>query len=478
MNDTFHNLLHFVLQQVQHRALDQQTSEKKIRKNLIPEELRKKIAFDITADGLQPDAVLGQLQNILTYSVTTNHPMFMNQMFGKVQPIAFLADVLLSVMNTSMYTYEVAPVLTLIEKETIKTLCQKVWGENWGDGVFSAGGSMSNMKAMLLARQRKWNESKTTGLLHFPPVAIFVSEQVHYSFTKGVNFMGFGTDALYKIPSLPDARIDVEALEDSIQHAIAIGKTPLMLTAIAGTTISGTYDPVEKLAEIAKKYTMWFHVDAAFGGALLFSEQEKHKLKGIEHADSVTWNFHKAMGMPLSTSSFLTKEKGVLNQAFHVDADYLFHNEDDDFDLGQKSLQGGRRPDVFKLWLSLQYEGLNGFAHRIEKLRQITQDFAQKINLTDGLELFQTPDSTIVCFRYVDSSKSEEELNDMNITIREELFSEGKIIFNYAPIHGKIYLRCVILDPDITPQHLDQILSEVMGKLLISNKVKQTEAIH
>lgn len=476
MNNTFRDLLNFVLKQVENRALDNQVADIQIRKNLLPEELRHKIDIEITANGLEPQALLDQLEKILAHSVTTNHPFFMNQMFGKVQPIAFLADILLSVFNTSMYTYEVAPVLTLIEKETIQTLAEKVWGTGIGDGVITAGGSMANMKAILLARQNKWRHSKKIGLFQTQPVAIFVSEQAHYSFNKAVNLMGLGTDALYKIPSDAEARIIVSELEKTIESAEKEGKIPLMLTAVAGTTISGTYDDIAALAKMAQKHQMWFHVDAAFGGALLFSEKEKFKLNGIEQADSVTWNFHKAMGMPLSTSSFLTKEKGVLNKAFHVSADYLFHSEHDDYDLGQKSMQGGRRPDVFKLWLSLKYEGLKGFEQRIDTLRSISLHFAEKIKNNTSLQLFQIPDSTIVCFRYYDSEISDEQLNKINTNIREEIFNDGKIIFNYAPIHNIIYLRCVLTDPDLTESQLDEILTEVLVKaaLFIPKTAKAT----
>lgn len=465
MDDTFNVLKTFVIEQINQRLSNSQNSDIQLRKAIEPEDLSQKMDLKIPQLGMDSPYLLQLIQEVLEYSVNTNHPYFMNQMFGKTQPIAFLADILISVLNTSMYTYEVAPVLTLIEKETIAHLTSKIWGAGNGDGVFTSGGSLSNMKAMFLARQHKLNHVKNSGLFQEQPIAIFISEQAHYSFVKGVNFMGFGTDSLVKIPSKADARIDVDALEKTITKVQKEGRLPLMLVAIAGTTISGTYDDVDALAQIAQKHNMWFHVDAAFGGALLFSEKERYKLKGIEKADSVTWNFHKAMGMPLSTSSFLTKEKGDLNEAFHVNADYLFHHDTDDFDLGQKSLQGGRRPEALKLWMSLKYEGEIGFTQRIEKLRENALYFANAIELHPKFELFQQPDSTIVCFRFISEKGSVSDLNELNIKLREAIFNEGKIIFNYAPIHDKIYLRCVLLDPDFTHHQLDHILKTILDKV-------------
>jgi glutamate/tyrosine decarboxylase-like PLP-dependent enzyme len=466
MNDSLQVLTNFVIEQINLRMSNIKSSDNQIRKTIKPDELRKEIDLQISLYGTESNELLVILNEVMEYSVKTNHPYFMNQMFGNTQPIAFLADILISVMNTSMYTYEVAPVLTLIEKEIISNLTNKVWGEGYGDGVFTSGGSLSNMKAMFLARQRNLHHVKNSGLFHEKPVAFFISEQAHYSFVKGVNFMGFGTDSLIKIPSTKDARIDIEALKKAIIKCKDEGRIPLMLTAIAGTTISGTYDNVEELANIAKENEMWFHVDAAFGGALLFSENESHKLKGIELADSVTWNFHKVMGMPLSTSTFLTKEKGCLNTAFNVDADYLFHDNDYDFDLGQKSLQGGRRPEALKLWLSMKYEGEKGFSDRIDNLRNKTKTFTSYIKNSPHFELFQEPDSIIVNFRYLLDNANLDELNEFNIKLRESIFNEGKIIFNYAPLHGKIYLRCVLLDPDFSEEQLKNIMNTILEKAL------------
>lgn len=461
MNQSIDVLSDFVIEQIKQRLSNLQNSDVTLRKALEPDVLRNKIDLQIPSQRTDSHQLLEILKDVIEYSVITNHPYFMNQMFGKMQPIGLLADLLISTLNTSMYTYEVAPVLTLIEKETIAKLTSKVWGEGHGDGVFTTGGSLSNMKAMFLARQKLIKRTKKTGLFKEKPVAIFISEQAHYSFEKGVNFMGFGTDSLIKVPSKSDARIDINALKNAIIQAKNDGRIPMMLVAIAGTTISATFDEIDALATIAQENKIWFHVDAAFGGALLFSDQERYKLNGIEKADSVTWNFHKAMGMPLTTSSFLTRELGLLNSAFSVNADYLFHQQEYDYDLGQKSLQGGRRPESLKLWLSLKFEGEIGFSKRIETLRKLAIDFATMIKNNPKFELFQDPDATIVCFRYIQENFSESEINSFNINIRETIFAEGKIIFNFAPLNQKIYLRCVILDPDFTNDQLLNILDSI-----------------
>ncbi len=462
MDKQFDELVQYVLSYVKERILNPTTDNLQLRKANKPHELQKKFPLKTQLEGVSSQEIISILEQVIDQSVITNHPYFMNQMFGKTQPISFLADILIAMLNTSIYTYEVAPVFSLIEKELISNLGKKVWGEGTGDGVFTAGGSMSNMNALFLARQNYNETLKQTGLSGEKAFSIFVSDQAHYSFIKGVNFLGFGMDSLVKIKSNANATINVASLKEAIATEKAKGRHPLMLIAIAGTTISGTYDPLEQLAKIAQDHNMWYHIDAAYGGALLFSDREKARLKGIHHADSVSWNFHKVMGMSLSTSSLLTKEKGLLNKAFNVKAGYLFHEEDYDFDLGQKSLQGGRRPDAFKLWLQWKYIGDKGLAEHVEKLRDASLFLAESITKTKQLELYQKPQSGIVLFRYLADGKSKAALNELNIQIRENLFKEGKLIFNYSHIHGIVYLRCVILDPEFTKKKLTHIIDEVI----------------
>jgi len=396
--------------------------------------------------------------------VKLDHPFFMNQMFGKTQPIAFLADIIMSQLNASIYTYEVAPVMTLIEKEIISKLGEKIWGKGTGDGVFTAGGSISNMNALFLARQQYNQQIKIDGLYNQKPFAIFISDQAHYSFVKGVNYLGFGVDSLVKIKTGKNAKIDPLSLKLAIEKSKNEGSIPLMIIGIAGTTISGSFDDLQTLAKIAKENNLWFHVDAAFGGSFLFSEKHKPRLKGIEFADSVTWNFHKVMGMTLSTASFLTREKGLLKKAFGVEADYIFHEEDYDYDLGQKSLQGGRKPDAFKLWMSWKYLGNKGFEKHVEKLYDAAHKLASLVNQTANLELFAPPETSIVCFRYKQNNKTLEETNILNKKIRSDLFKEGKIIFNYSYLHGTVYIRCVLLDPSFTEKQLKLILDTIVRK--------------
>lgn len=449
-----------ILSWIRSKAIQAPDQPLSLCNNSSPEEIFHALDIKITGTGT-PDHKLSRLVELVKEkSVHTDHGLFMNQMFGKQVPVAVLGDLLTVLLNTSMYTYEVAPVLTLIEKECVERLCSLVWNStDWHDGVFTPGSTISNMMAMMLARNRRFPQSMEAGLFDVPPFRIFVSAQVHYSFKKGSAFSGMGKNTLVEVDSDPDGKISVTALLDAIACELRKGNVPLMLIGIAGTTVTGVYDNLESLAEIAAQYNMWFHVDAAYGGSLLFSQKEKQRLKGVEHADSVAWSLHKMMGVPLSCAVLLTKKNTVLREAFSMDAEYLFHGNE--MDLGQKSLQCGRRADALKLWVAWKFEGDEGLEDRVNKLVEIARQFAGKIREHNNFELLCVPETPIVCFRFIHPGLSADELNVLNAEIRSVIFLEGHLLFNYSTHKNKIYLRCVFSDPDMKAESLRSILEKI-----------------
>jgi glutamate/tyrosine decarboxylase-like PLP-dependent enzyme len=442
----------------------------RIRQDKKPQDLINEIDFSINKEGESQEEITLLIDQIVSSSVNTDHPFFMNQMYGKQNPVSVYGDILTTILNTSMYTYEVAPVMTLIEKECIAKLCTSVWNNRNGDGIFTPGGSISNMMAIMLARNSKLKTSKKEGLYDAPKFSIFTSDQAHYSFLKGAVFMGFGKDSIVKIDTNEKGEIIIDSLLAAIEKEKQNARVPLMLVGVAGTTFSGVYDDLETLADIAEKNNMWYHVDAVYGGSLLFSEKEQNKFTGIKKADSVSWNLHKMMGVPLICSTFLTKQQGLLNDAFAVDADYLFHKDEEDYDLGQKSLQCGRRVDALKLWLAWKHDGEKGFENRIERLMKISSIFADKINSKNNFELLCQPQSPVVIFRILDFELEKTEINMLNKIVRDKIFKDGEILFNYSEYKNEIYMRCVISDPELKEEDIDKIISKIQETL---NFVKQ-----
>lgn len=438
----------------------QRQQEACLRLNLSPQELASRFDLRLQTAPLPPEQLRPLLHTLQDYSVNTQSPLFMNQLYGQIHEMGLLGDFLAACLNTSMATWEIAPLLTLIEKEVLRQMAQLIGFDNF-DGLLTPGGSFSNLQALLLAREKHFPEARKAGLAKLPPVRIFVSDQAHYSFVKFAQIMGLGQSSVVRVPSHPKGNLDLSALHTALARSKAQGHYPLMLAATAGTTVSGVFDDLEALAALAVSENLWFHVDGSYGGSLLLSPETRHFLKGIEGADSVAWNPHKMLGVPFHCPVLLTRHRGLLEAALSTEADYLFHDPGHDFNLGQKSLHCGRRAEALKFWLSWKVYGQRGLAQRIEKMRAVAIELARQIQQKPDFFLLCEPETPIVCFQYRPEGWEREAINQLNRAVREELFAQGEMLFNYAQISGLTVLRCVISSPDFTPEQGQKILKAV-----------------
>ncbi|XP_056654120.1 cysteine sulfinic acid decarboxylase isoform X2 [Monodelphis domestica] len=246
-----------------------------------PEELRKLLDLELRSQGERQDQILDRCRTIIQYSVKTCHPRFFNQLFSGLDPCALAGRIITESLNTSQYTYEIAPVFVLMEEEVLKKLRALV-GWSSGDGVFCPGGSISNMYALNLARYQRYPDCKQRGLRALPPLAIFTTQESHYSIQKGAAFLGLGTDSIRLVKADQRGRMIPEDLEKQINQAEAEGAVPLLVSATSGTTVLGAFDPLEAIADVCQQHGLWLHVDAAWGGSVLLSQTHRHLLEGIK----------------------------------------------------------------------------------------------------------------------------------------------------------------------------------------------------
>ena len=441
-----------------------QQDTQKLRPDVTPEAYAQK--FDLSLAKRQKPCDEAELtewvKTLQSYSVATSHPLFMNQLYGHVHDVGLLGDMVTTSINTSMATYEIAPLLTLTEKQVIAQMAREIGFTTW-DGLMTPGGSLSNMQAMLMAKDQRFPEARSKGAKILPEVCIFVSDQAHYSFVKFAQLLGLGQHSIIKVKSTRKGSMVPEALETAVQEALSANKVPLMIAATAGTTVSGAYDDIEALGRVAKAHKMWFHVDGSYGGSLLLSEKGKTYMKGIEQADSVAWNPHKMLGVPFHCPALITRHKGALEASLSTDASYLFHDDETDYNLGQKSLHCGRRPEAFKFWLSWQAYGREGLSQRIDNMMDGAAAFAKQVEDHPDCELLCEPEAPVVCFQYhppgVDMTL--EQRNALNQQIREQIFAGGEILINYAHISDMTVLRCVVAHPGFNGEHASKILKAV-----------------
>uniref|UniRef100_A0A4W3H553 Glutamate decarboxylase 1-like n=1 Tax=Callorhinchus milii TaxID=7868 RepID=A0A4W3H553_CALMI len=297
------------------------------------------------------EQLLVDCRDTLKYGVKTGHPRFFNQLSTGLDIIGLAGEWLTAAANTNMFTYEIAPVFIIMEDILLKKMFEMIgWSQAEADGVFSPGGTISNLYSQLVARYKRFPEVKTQGAANLPRLVLFTSELSHYSIKKAAAVLGIGTDNVILVKCDERGKL----IPAELEAKICAGFVPFYVNATAGTTVYGAFDPLSEIADLCEKYSLWMHVDAAWGGGLLMSRKHCYKMKGIERANSVTWNPHKIMGIPLQCSAILIQEKGLLQGCNKMSAEYLFQTDKQynmSYDTGDKTIQCGRHVDVFKFWL-------------------------------------------------------------------------------------------------------------------------------
>lgn len=425
------------------------------------ESLSKTTDVSLPIEGNGIDAVFDDIDEFLRRSVKTNRPEFMNPLWGGLNISGFAGEVVTALTNTSMYTYELAPFATLIEQAILKRMGELI-GFSGGAGTLSTGGSNGNMLGMLCAREVAFPASTHRGI-DGTKMAAFVSSEAHYSVLMSANVIGIGHRNLFKIACDEEGRMKPDSLREEIQRARTEGLTPFCVISTSGTTVRGAFDPLKAVGEIAHEEGIWHHVDAAWGGSAMFSAGLAKLMDGVEFADSVCWDAHKMMGLPLICSAFMVKQSEVLAKvcAHGNVAHYLFHESSKEHDLGRYSLQCGRRNDALKLWLAWRECGDAGWASLVENYVALADHLQMRIDEHANLEMMSKRSWTNVCFRYV-PTQSDMDLNEVNSEVRLRIMQNADFMVSRSNIGDHVVIRSVISNPGITTHTLDAFVEELI----------------
>ena len=437
---------------------DYLANPKKVVEHLPAGSLGKIVDTNIPLEGLGLQNALTDIEQFLKHSVNTNHPGFMNPLWGGFNLAAFAGDVIATLANNSMYTYELSPFATLIEQALIQRMCEIV-GFADGNGTLTTGGSNGNMIGMMCARYNVDPLGQQRGF-DGERLVCFVSEESHYSVLMSANVLGIGFDNVIKVPCDNDGRMRPEKLEEEIERSKINSQIPFCVIATSGTTVRGAFDPIQEIAEICSNHKIWLHVDAAWGGSCLFSAKHRYLIDGIELADSVCWDAHKMMGIPLICSAFLIKRPEILRKiCSHGNvAHYLFLGDAEQIDLGRMSLQCGRRNDALKLFLAWREKGDAGWARQIERYIELADRLESKVEEHTNLEMMSSRVWSNVCLRYTTANAN---LNHLNQQIRNRLVKAGNFMISQSKIGDETILRPVIANPHITDETIDDLVEEI-----------------
>lgn len=427
-------------------------------------------AVDLDRPLHEPSAALDELEHLYTrVAVYFHHPRYLAHLNCPVVIPALLGETVLSSLNSSLDTWDQSAGATLIERRLIDWTARRLGLGDAADGVFTSGGTQSNLQGLLMARdeacqraqlgsQRELGKSEI-----LPWLRVFASECSHFSVAKSASLLGLEQDAVISVPCDADRRMRTAAAAAELDRCRREGLVPMAVVATAGTTDFGSIDPLPEIAELCAERGVWMHVDAAYGCGLMVSRRRRHLLRGIERADSVTVDYHKSLFQPVSSSAVLVRNRESLcHVTYH--AEYLNPARDGARVPNQvdKSLQTTRRFDALKLWLTLRIMGADAVGELFDEVVDRAGQGWELIRADPRFEVVTEPQLSTLVFRHVSPGADEELCDGANLHAREALFASGEAVVASTVVDGCHYLKFTLLNPRTTLRDMGAVLERIV----------------
>jgi L-2,4-diaminobutyrate decarboxylase len=437
-----------------------------------PEHLRHLTDVDLDQPLGSLDEALAEAEQLwLDHAVWFHDPRYLAHLNCPVAVSALAADVLASAVNTSVDSYDQSTAGTFMERHLIAWTAERIGFSTAADGVFTSGGTQSNLQALLLARGRLAARlTGAEGLDAFPGellprLRILATSESHFSVRKAAGILGLGGRAVQCVDTDHLGRMRPAALAAALTDLAENGLLPMAVVATAGTTDRGTIDPLAELATVCAAEQVWLHVDAAVGGGLLTSRRHRNRLAGIEYADSVTVDYHKTWFQPVAASALIVADSRELRHGC-VHADYLNPAPTGPIERPNQvdlSLQTTRRFDALKVWLTLRATGARQIGDWLDRCLEATATAWDSLTLHPDLEGFEQPQLLTLLFRYDPGHLPADAVDALNRRIRRDLFDSGVAVIAGTTLQGRHWLKFTILNPDTTDAEITEVLELVAG---------------
>jgi L-2,4-diaminobutyrate decarboxylase len=407
---------------------------------------------------------------VLKNTLSVTHENCLAHLHCPVLLPSLAAEVIISATNQSMDSWDQAPGASMLEQCFSDELCKLFGYGEESDAIFTSGGTQSNFMGLMLARDYyafknlQWDIQKAGLPAEASRFRFICSDVAHFSVQQSAAILGLGHNAVVTVETDENFRMKPQVLKEKIELLKSEGLLPIAVVGTAGTTDFGSIDPLKEIAEIAEENGIWFHIDAAFGGALILSETFKNKLDGISKADSITVDFHKLFFQPISCSAFLLKDKSRF-MLMNLNAEYLNPESNVQhgiLDLVYKSIQTTRRFDVLKPFLTLQMIGRKTMGEIIDYTLHLAQQTAEMIKADVRFELAAEPSINTVVFRYLPSGDfANEEINEINSAIKIDLLLKGDAVIGQTGIGGNAFLKFTLMNPLARIEHIEKLLNVI-----------------
>lgn len=406
--------------------------------------------------------VIALLEKTIAESNHLHHPHYIGHQVNAPLPLAALCEFAGSLLNNATAVYEMGPVNTAMEKRLVQWMARCIGYTDTADGIFTSGGTLGNLTALLAARQAKSGyDIWTKGIDSAQQLTILISEESHYSVRRAAGIMGLGEDGVVPVPADENYRMNIHALQEQYAECLHKGRKVFAVAASACSTATGTFDNLEAIADFCGKNDLWLHVDGAHGTSALLSEKYRHLLQGIHRADSVVWDAHKLLLMPALVTAVLFRDGARSFEPFSQKASYLFEKEarQEWYNLAQRTMECTKIMMGMRLFIPLMVYGTDFFADYVTSRIDCAKQFARAIGETADFETAVEPQCNIVCFRY--RKPGCQDLDNLQKTIRRKLLESEQFYIVQTSLKTGFYLRCTILNPLTTLQDLLDLLEAI-----------------
>jgi glutamate/tyrosine decarboxylase-like PLP-dependent enzyme len=369
------------------------------------------------------------------WNLHVTHPRYFGLFNPSVRQACIVADALVALYNPQLAVWSHAPVANEIERLTLRTFARAMgYDPETMLANFTSGGAEANLSAVLAALIQHFPGAAESGLANLPSrPAIYLTGESHHSFVKIVRMTGLGTNALHEISTTEAYTLDAESLVQRIETDRKAGWFPLMVIGTAGTTGAGLIDPLPKIAEIANRFGLWFHVDAAWGGSAVLSSRLRAALDGIECADSVTWDAHKWLSVPMGAGMFFCRHPEAVKQAFAISTSYMpGETGGNTVDPYAATAQWSRRMMGLKVFMALAELGLEGYGKLIERQAALCDYLRVRLRESGWLIRNKTP-LPVVCFSHPDIERGALTTG----RILESVYARGKVWISDIVLGGQ-----------------------------------------
>jgi glutamate/tyrosine decarboxylase-like PLP-dependent enzyme len=394
---------------------------------------------DPPESGRDPSELLSQLErDVIPNNLHVDHPRFFAFVPGPNNFVSVMADALAAGFNVFNGTWFGGSAAAAVELGVVRWLCRTCGFPNTAGGLFVSGGSMANLTALVAARHALLQD-RTEGAI------VYFSDQTHSSVERALRVIGFLPEQLRKLPSDESFQLSIETLRDAIKSDRAKSLRPFCVIANAGTTNTGSVDPLNELADLAAKEKLWLHVDGAFGAASILSERGRALLGGLERADSISLDPHKWLFQSFECGCVLVRDVALLKSAFQITADYLrdVHRDAEQFNPCDHGVQLTRSFRALKVWLSLQTFGLAAFREAITRGFELAEIAERELRSREGWEILSPARMATVCFRFGKSDNVQTKLVDATM-------DDGYALLTSTTLRGAVALRLCTINPRTT----------------------------